>query len=366
VKIKIGPLPLLITIYSLLLISAVMIQSDIWRIIIGLPYMLFFPGYVLQAAIFPKKSDLDGVERIGFCLGLSIVVISLIGLVLNYSPWGIKVYPVLIVTVIFVLLTATVAWLRQLKLLSEHDKPTLLFLNFTNWKSTKRRNKIMIFLLTSGIVVLIGIFVFSVIAAPKAVEKYTEFYILGPDGKVGDYPSEVVVGDVGNLICNITNHENQQTSYEIIIEVDGVINQEIGPIILTNDQTWMNTIGFTPTRVADNQKVDILLFKNGQNNSNINLFFTINVLPLRPIIVPIGDQTVVEGSPLVFTVSASDPNNRPLTYTATNLPTGASLQGQTFFWTPAAGQAGIYSNITFTVSNGASTASEQITITVNK
>ena len=348
------------------MVGAVIIQSDTWRIILGLPFMLFSPGYILQSALFPKKTDLDSIERIGFGFVLSIVVVSLIGLGLNYSPWGITTYSVLIATLSFVILVGIITWFRRSHLGDERDNISSSAVNFANFKTMILRNKPILFLFTLGILLCIGFLVFSVMAAPKMVDKFTQFYILGLDGKVADYPIKAVIGEESSVICNITNHEHQETKYEIVIKINGVTNREIGPITLANNQSWMNIIGFIPTEVADNQMIDILLYINNQNNSYGSLFFKINVLPKRPVISFIGDKSVAEGSPIAFTISATDQGGKPLTYTATNLPRGASLQGQTFFWTPEVGQSGIYPGVTFTVSNGLSDTSETITITVNK
>jgi hypothetical protein len=84
-----------------------------------------------------------------------------------------------------------------------------------------------------------------------------------------------------------------------------------------------------------------------------------------PVLEPIGDKTVDEGQLLQFAVSASDPDGDPLTYSASNLPQGASFDNQTFAWTPDYEQAGIYHNIHFQVSDGSLSDSEDITITVN-
>ncbi len=71
---------------------------------------------------------------------------------------------------------------------------------------------------------------------------------------------------------------------------------------------------------------------------------------------------------LSFTVTASDPDGDGLTFSASNVPTGASFNPSTrvFNWTPAFGDAGNY-NVTFTVTDDGSPAesdSETVTITV--
>ena len=58
------------------------------RIVLGLLLVLFLPGYSLIAALFPGKGDLDGIERIALSFGLSIAVVPLLGLALNYTPFG--------------------------------------------------------------------------------------------------------------------------------------------------------------------------------------------------------------------------------------------------------------------------------------
>ena len=86
-----------------------------------------------------------------------------------------------------------------------------------------------------------------------------------------------------------------------------------------------------------------------------------------PVFNPINNRSATEGNLLQFTLSAIDPNNDSLTYTASNLPQGASFNPvtHTFSWTPAQGQAGTYNDINFQVSDGFQFDSETISITVN-
>ena len=83
-----------------------------------------------------------------------------------------------------------------------------------------------------------------------------------------------------------------------------------------------------------------------------------------PVLALIENKSTSENQALTFTVSATDADGDPITYSATSLPTGAGLTGQTFSWTPAYTQAGSY-NVTFTASDGKTQTSQAITITVS-
>ena len=85
-----------------------------------------------------------------------------------------------------------------------------------------------------------------------------------------------------------------------------------------------------------------------------------------PVLDYIGNKTVQAESLLGFTISATDPNNDPLTYSASNLPAGATFIGQIFSWIPASGQVGTYPNVHFEVSDEKYTDFENITITVTE
>jgi len=87
--------------------------------------------------------------------------------------------------------------------------------------------------------------------------------------------------------------------------------------------------------------------------------------PQTLIFNPIGNQTVAVGSSLKILLSATDAPGLTLTFSADNMPTGASLQSDNYFrWTPTASQVGSYPNVYFQVSDGTNTASQYITITV--
>ena len=85
----------------------------------------------------------------------------------------------------------------------------------------------------------------------------------------------------------------------------------------------------------------------------------------RPPVLSVEDQQGRENELLQFAVTATDPDNDALAYTAANLPQGASFQDSQFSWTPGFQQAGSYS-VTFTADDGkAGTDSKTILLTIS-
>jgi hypothetical protein len=84
-----------------------------------------------------------------------------------------------------------------------------------------------------------------------------------------------------------------------------------------------------------------------------------------PFLTPIGPRSVQAARRLNIILTATDPDSDPLTYAAINLPSGATFDAaaRRFTWLPNTRQAGVY-YITFTVSDGSFTASENVMITV--
>jgi len=102
------------------------------RIVLGLLFIFLLPCYALIATLFPGKGDLDWIERVALSLGFSITVASLTGLLLNYTPWGIKSNLVLISLPVFIISMSAVAAFRCMSL--SVDKSF-----FTSFSAIKKR-----------------------------------------------------------------------------------------------------------------------------------------------------------------------------------------------------------------------------------
>ena len=197
----------------------------------GLPLVLFLPGYALIAALFPRKDDLDGIERIALSFGLSIAITPLLGLGLNYTPFGIRLTPILIVLSVFTISLAISTWVRRSRI-REGDRFVVdfgaLFKSIKDsFKTTdSKADKILTAILIISIVLALSVTVY-VIAVPKEGEKFTEFYVLGPGGMAEDYPTNLTVGEEGEVFIGVVNHEYAAVTYQLELKVNGgVIDQK--------------------------------------------------------------------------------------------------------------------------------------------
>jgi uncharacterized membrane protein len=85
------------------------------RIVLAIPVILFIPGYCLLALLFPKNGDIDLMPRMVLSIGVSIALVPLIGLGLNFTPWGITLDPIVLSLTIFTLvMTLIILYQRSL------------------------------------------------------------------------------------------------------------------------------------------------------------------------------------------------------------------------------------------------------------
>ena len=87
------------------------------RYVLGSVFVLLLPGYSLIKTLFPTK-EIDNIERTALSIGMSLALVPLVGLLLNYTPWGIRLTPVtLSLLSITIILTIT-------GLIREHNEKT--------------------------------------------------------------------------------------------------------------------------------------------------------------------------------------------------------------------------------------------------
>jgi len=83
------------------------------RYVFGSLYVLYVPGAVLLEALYPRGEELEPLERLALSIGLSLALVPLVGLILNYTPWGIRLVPIIISLALLTLSLAIIALYRK-------------------------------------------------------------------------------------------------------------------------------------------------------------------------------------------------------------------------------------------------------------
>ncbi|MBI3464071.1 MAG: carboxypeptidase regulatory-like domain-containing protein, partial [Planctomycetes bacterium] len=131
------------------------------------------------------------------------------------------------------------------------------------------------------------------------------------------------------------------------------------------------TFSWTPGEAQDGTHSVTFSVSDGTATDSETMTIMVGEVNQPPVLSPIGNKSVDEGSRLSFTISASDDDivdglPQPLTYSPLGAPLGAAFDETTriFSWTPSPDQDGIYTVGFLADDGGAVGAFETITITV--
>ncbi len=268
------------------LVLVPVLNGSFLRTGLGIILVLFLPGYALTGAVFPAKKDINGIERVAISFGLSIAVVPIMGLGLNYTTWGIREIPVLTVLSVFTLLTCAVAYYRR-RLLPEAEAYGVslkaFFLSMKTEileKPESKTDKIFALLLILSILASMGSLAY-IIGNPKEGEHFTEFYILGADRTTENYPTEFVQGEKGTVSVGIVNHEYRPVEYTMEVRLENnslPLPESQRQVSLEHNMSWEEPITFTPSLEGKNMKLEFLLFNETEKTVPYrNLHLWINV-----------------------------------------------------------------------------------------
>jgi uncharacterized membrane protein len=243
-----------------------------------IPFILIIPGYCLIAALFPKNDDISLSERIALSIGLSIAVVPLMGLALNYTPFGIRLDPFVISLTVFTLVMILVAHYRRGLLPREKrfrfpfDEIAGTIRNSLVPTEGSMADRVITVVITLAILASILITVY-VIAVPKEGERFTDFFILGENKMASDYPDLIIAGQNYPLFIGVGNHEYRDMTYTIetwavLMEFDSLTNSTTIMAMEPLDQLSL-TLAHNETTIIP---YNLSLYKTGYNRVEFLLF----------------------------------------------------------------------------------------------
>jgi uncharacterized membrane protein len=254
---------------------ALILTSDLWwplrplRIVLGLAFLLFGPGYCLTAALFPRGDDLQPIERLGLSTGLSVALVSLLALLANWLPWGIQLWPVVVVEYGSAAMFGLVALWRRARLHEwEQYRPKLPQPPWA-WRSPLGHLERRLYVLVAAAVVLAALTTAWVFLSPAPDEFMTEFYMVGPDGLAEHFPYEVRSDENVTLSVGVVNREEQAHSYRLELWAIDSYNperrQQVAqepPFTLLPGEERQWPLAWRMPWAGDDQQVELLLYSD--------------------------------------------------------------------------------------------------------
>jgi uncharacterized membrane protein len=241
------------------------------RLILGLIFVLYVPGYCLTAAIFCKLDDFSPIERLGLSVGLSIATIPLLAALVDRLPWGMRLWPIVLAELTVSVLCALLAVWRRGRIAPEivfAPEPTL---NVPGWWRHLPPPDRRMYALLVGALVLAGLAAGWVLSESSPDEYVTEFYVLGQSGMAEDYPRRAAASQTLTATLGIANHELIDHTYRVEGWVTDTWNPDRrqlvmrdGPIIIAAGDAREWPISWRMPWVGNDQQIEFLLFADEQ------------------------------------------------------------------------------------------------------
>ncbi|MFH5801177.1 DUF1616 domain-containing protein [Haladaptatus sp. CMAA 1911] len=275
------------------------------RALVGLVFVLFPPGYAFIAALFPEDTPIvptvdddspdegesrlprpgtgiDGLERVALSFGTSIAIVPLIGLVLNFTPWGIRLVPVLLSLSAFTLCMTGIAAVRRTNL-PEEERFRVPYKRWFAATRTElfhpdtRADAALNVVLVLSLLLALGS-VGYVTMVPNQGESFSEFYLLTKNESgqfvADDYPTNFTQGESKPLYVGIGNHEHQQEDYTVVVRLQRVTVKNNSTQVQTTrelkrfqttldaNSTWRKRHTIAPPITGTRLRLQYLLYKD--------------------------------------------------------------------------------------------------------
>jgi uncharacterized membrane protein len=254
---------LVVDVLTLVLVPViVLLPESVFRIILGLPFALFFPGYAMVAAVFPGHADAGDIMRFTLGVAASFALTAIVGIVLNYTPLGIDLYPMLYTLTALTLAASLVAWYRWLRLPPD-ARYVIPFDLYKDFFKGGKLDRMLSLLVAMAFVIALVVLIYSV-WLPKTGERFTEIYVLGEQGQASDYVLDLEEGGTGSVTLGIINQEGRETDYTVVIKMPGETEREIARVVLQDEETWEQNVEFSIGTSSEYNRIEFLVFRGDE------------------------------------------------------------------------------------------------------
>ncbi len=248
---------------------------------LALALVILIPGYLAVISLFPAAGDLDLNRRFLLSLGASLLLAGLISLILYLTPRGLQAASLATILSFFVLFLAALSYLRWSALPRNKRFVIGAKRSYRSRRTSGRtssgfvssRGPLLIAL--AAVLVLAGLALafyhyqpgMNFLSSPKG---YTDLEVTWPKSELGDSSegqyTTLTAGRDLEAQARIDNHEGIPVNYSLRLAFDNSTIFVKG-LRLADNETWESMLGFVLEGQPGQQRLDLLLFKEGDSTA---------------------------------------------------------------------------------------------------
>lgn len=262
---------ILFLIITVLFIYVPGFNSTILRPLLSFMLVLFVPGYTMIAVVYPGKDDIGGLERAVLSFAVSICAVPILGFILNYTSWGVRMDPLVLFIILFTIVCVLIANMRRHRLNAPERFSVDIIGSLRSARayllppSEEKSDRMLTGVLLLAVIISLGTAAY-VIGMPKSNDHFTELYLLGPNGTTSNYTTKFYLGDEKPFTLDIVNHEKRSVTYDLVAHLDSDANStEVyrDQFTLADNATLEKMINIKPDRPGTNMRLTFDLYADG-------------------------------------------------------------------------------------------------------
>lgn len=192
------------------------VSNVLVKTILSIPLVFILPGYTLMVVLFPKN-EFDPIERLLFSLGLSLAIVVLGGLVLNWMPWGLQADSWVMLLGGITIGVSLVAFFRYREYPSVDPEQLSIGLSYRQ-----------VLLLGLAALLIIGAMMLARMGAlQQPSPAFTQLWILSADDT-----------DESSVRVGVRSMEPSTKQYRLQVRVSDQVTHEVPLIELNPSETW--------------------------------------------------------------------------------------------------------------------------------
>jgi uncharacterized membrane protein len=251
------------------------------RLVLGLLFTLFIPGYYVVASLWQPSDLVDAGDRIALSIGISCALLPLVALVLDVTGLGITLDKIALTEALVIGIFGAVAYVRRSRLNDDGEYQNL-FLSSQSRVEHSGRSKLALTTVLALPVIATIIAVVGLALSPPPVNEFTEFYILGQGSGARQYPRIVVIGESVTIAVGVHNQEGTSQTYAIEVRDGGTLIGQQLPFTLAAEQQQVMEVTLTPTVTGETRPIEFLLLRGEDGEIYRRLELLMRVDPASP------------------------------------------------------------------------------------